>query len=261
MKGLGYRRDGFDARDLKTADLLAAPAAADLPIASLTRYRGPRIEQGGAGACVSFAKARAIHMSMKIQGDDGAPLMSPLFDYRIARLQPYAGRDLADIPPLQDEGSFPRLSMQATRRVGFVPWDAWAYRDDLVNLNPPPSVTDQAFDQRGFTYYRIDAEGHDAAESARLALLAGYPVIFGMHVDEAFMGHVGSEAIRTVNDAKIVGGHMMAVLAVEEDGTILADNWWGSGWGFDDGMVRIAPEVFGGAHVFDRYAIRAVPLF
>lgn len=263
-RGLGCVRDSYDGRDKGVRALIehaaSSPAPCAIGKADMRRYRGERIEQGHAGACVSFAKARAIFMSMKIQGVENPPMISPLFDYRIARLQPYAGRPLAEIPPLEDAGSQPRLSMQATRRVGFVPWGAWAYDPDRVNEDPPPEVTDQSYDQRGFTFYRVDA-GPASGTSTALAIRAGYPTIFGMRVDRAFMNHRGSDPIRRVNDAEIVGGHMMAVLAVEDDGTILADNWWGDGWGFDDGLVRIAPEVFNGDHVFDRYAIRAVPVF
>lgn len=256
VRATGWLQDLRDPRDLGMTDLVRAPLVSVAPSADLSRARGKRLEQGLASACVSFAKARAIQMATELQG---APtLISCLFDYHIARAQEWAGTRVEDRPPLHDRGSYPRVSMTATRHVGFIPEASMPYDDLAVNNAPGPDHFLEAFPLRSLTYYAIDETGPARIAAVQLALSRGFPIVFGMIVDQAFLDHQGAHPVMGIDLANVAGRHMMTALAVT-DGLVLFDNWWGKDWGFDDGMGLMTNELFHSPMVGDIYAITAVP--
>lgn len=268
MRGLGYRQDAPDERDFSAERLLGIGAATVVP-ASMARLRVGTLEQAGAGSCVAFALTRAIDMALRAEAERrGAnsvdlPLGAPGFVYFNARQQEVveaknAGRSP---PPIQDQGSYPRLAMRAVQRLGFCPDEAYPYLEALHHINaaPPAHAYRHAFDQSGLKYYRISATGIARVAEVARALSLGKPVIFGMFVDAAFMRNRG-ERIATVNtNDPNGGGHMMAVLEVTES-EVVVDNWWGSDWG-DIGIGRIGHELFGSSAISDVYVIETAPPF
>jgi hypothetical protein len=260
-RGLGYLLDAPDARDFSIARVLDSPfTMQEKP--SLRHVRGLRLRQKHAGACVAFAIARCIYMSLRLAGEPAPPVPAPGFIYVNARRQEHAGvdTDRIPLPPLIDKGSRPRLAMSSVRKVGFCRWEDAPYDPDLVNQQPPLSAYQAAYDQAGFQYYRVFYEGMARIEAVRYALRAGFPVGFGMTVDRAFLDHIGSESVKSIDPSNIAGGHMMAVMEVEDDGTILVDNWWDD-WGFEDGHGRISADLFASNFISDVYAIQAAPMY
>lgn len=257
-RGTGWLKDDTDPRDFGTVDMVRRRAVQSVPRTNLLRYRGPVLEQGPVNACVGFALARTIQMSLAIQGDKDPPLPSPLWNYWIARKQQYAGLDLNLIPPLEDKGCFPRLAMKAVKKMGFVREEDFPFMVENSNLAPGPAVCAEAYSQKGFEYYRINETGEARVEAVEHALKCGFPVLFGMVVDEAFTEHFGRKAIASIDQNNTVGGHMMAVLGITES-SVLIDNWWGRGWGCDgEGWAYMTQDLFGNA-TDDCFAIVATP--
>ncbi len=284
-KGLGWRPNGPAAafHSQRAHKLLAMRKMASplppLDKPSLLPFRGHRIDQGGAGACVAFATSRSVELYCNAN-ELGRFLPSPLFLYGIGRLEEWAGHDPAIRPPLEDTGTEPHNMMIALAAEGFVSWTAYPYTDDpaAINREPPPNVYEQAFSQRGVDWAVVGDVGSARAERARQSLLARMPFMFGVQVDEAFMDNHG-ERIATIDGHRLVGGHMLTGLAVLDEGLlaelgnlvqlpqdarpgdILFDNWWGTGkqWGTPDGFGVMAGSLFGSLWVSDVTLFQGVP--
>lgn len=265
-RGLGYRQDAPDERDIPAEQLLGAGPPTVVP-ASLAKFRVGTLEQSHASSCVAFALTRAIDMALRIEAERrGAPatelpLGAPGYIYFNARQQEVveaknAGRAA---PAIADQGSYPRLAMRAVQKLGFCPDEAYPYAEALQHINSPPPAHAyrHAFDQAGFAYYRISATGIARVADVARALAQGKPVIFGMFVDTAFMRNRGARITSVNQDDPNGGGHMMTVLDVTES-EVVVDNWWGNDWG-DFGIGRIAHEVFGSSAVSDVYVIETAP--
>jgi len=289
-KGFGWRKNSVNpAADRPAHRLLARKRYAlgsygDLPPppplehASLLPFRGRRIDQGRAGSCVAFAAARGLELGQGANSEAATVVASPLQLYYDGRREEWAGQDAATLPPLEDTGTEPRLMMTALEAEGYVPWDAYPYTDDPIAINkePPPNVYAQAYSQRGLDWAVVGDVGAARVEHVRQALCARMPVMFGMLLDEAFMGNGGAR-VATINGNHIVGGHMLAVLAVLDaalladfgnalglphdarEGDILFDNWWGLDWGTKDGYGVLAGSLFGSLWVDDVTVFEAVP--
>lgn len=249
-RGLGWKRDAVDQRDLRFSAHVGGTVP-DGPL-SLLEYRSRGWDQDGVSACVGFALARALHVSMLASHSEGAPEPSPMFLYYNARAQEFAGQSPA---PVEDGGSYPRLAMTALRNLGLCKESAWPFDPETRNQRPPLRCYRAAYDQKDAVYYRIDSDGPMRVLELRLALSKGYPVIFGLPVDRAFTEHVGPQAIDAIS-GEILGGHMLCALASDE-GEIVFCNSWGPSWGFSDGLGTMTDELFGSAMIGDVYAIEA----
>lgn len=274
-RGLGWRKDRAGA-DKPGHHLLAKhkATAALPPLASpsLLKFRGSRIDQGQAGACVGFALTRGLQLYYAAAGLT-APLASPRQLYYDGRREEWAGQDPTAVPPLTDSGTEPRLMMQATKGLGYVSWGECPYPTDpnvlndesemgrIVNTQPAPELYEHAVDQADFDYARVVLMGQQRVQQVADALQNRMPVIFGMQVDSAFMDNHGG-LISNINPMAIGGGHMLAVLEVHANGDVLFDNWWGDGdqWGSAEGLGLMSGGLFGSTWIDDVYIIRAAPL-
>jgi hypothetical protein len=287
-RGLGWRPNRAGTM-VDHAHRLLAVRKADLPLlppldrANHIPFRGHRIDQLNASSCVAFATARSTELFCNAN-NLGHVLPAPNPLYVNARREEWAGIDPYNIPPLEDIGCEPHLMMTSLEAEGFVQWVDYPYSDDpaVVNREPPPDIYAKAFSQRGARWAVAEEVGQARVERVREALLSRVPVMFGLTVDEPFMDNHG-ERIAAIDPNRIVGGHMMTVLAVFDDvmladiasdfglpdtvrpGDLLVDNWWGTGqqWGTPDGFGLIAGSLFGGPWVGDVtlfQGVRPVPL-
>lgn len=260
MNGLGWLCDRVDPRDYAFGN--AHPRAIGVPsdaAPSLLQYMGTPLHQGAASSCVGFALTRAIQLAAAVDGVDLLP--SPAWIYWVARAQGRDVRGTAPPPPIVDGGCYPRLAMKAVQSMGLVRWDEWPY-DDATPTSPPALGTIRAaFASQGLRYYRIPSYGMARIEEVARALSMRLPVIFGAQVDRAFCEHAKPEAVKAIDPTQIVGGHMMACVAVEPDMRVRVSNSWGSAWGgLGDGTAHIAPEIFGGWAIGDIYVVSAAVL-
>lgn len=247
--GLGYIPDWLDMRDHGFRDI-EAPTGWSAGSADMRDLRGAPLSQGPLSSCVGFAITRALQLGSALNQRPDIPLASPLFIYWNARF--VMNRE----KPVDDRGCYPRLAMKALQTFGFAPWSSWEYKESWVNQQPSFKAYRGAYEQRGFRYYRID--GDDRVAQVRQALAMGYPVIFGMEIDEAFVN--ARAPVSSIDRNRSLGGHMMSVLAVDGD-NLVVDNWWGTGWGGNgDGTGVISADLFESSHIHDVYALSVEPI-
>ncbi len=264
-RSLGWKKDVYDP-SMPTARHLFGQARrggywSERP--SLMEFRGPVIEQLDVNSCVGFAFARAVRMSLAIQGGQiEPPVPAPMYFYFNARRQEHAGVDPEQAPPVQDVGCYPALAAKAAQTMGFIPWDAWPYHPTARNTPPTPDMIVSAYPQRELAIHRVEDTGTTRIDAVILALQMGHPVIFGAQVDEDFMGHVGDGIITSLSSSPIAGGHMMVVL--EYDAARHAfkiDNWWSEFWGIPgEGTAWLDATLFGNG-TDDVYIVTAAPVF
>lgn len=264
-RGLGYRQDFYDPRDLDMARMLArrgTPARFAEP--DLRHLRKRVLDQGSAGSCFAFATASAIHKSLLIQHGEqlNIPFPSPLALYWFGRAQEYKGGE----PPksLPDSGTYPRPGMNAIRAVGFPSEADCPYSDhpSAIGLPPNASAIRKAFDQRSFMYARISETGHARADAIADALMAGCPCTIGMQVDTPFINNAGS-MVRRIEASMVAGGHMMELAAIIDRGgerCAVVQNSWSAAWG-DNGFGYVSLDVLGSPWVTDVYSIIAAPIY
>lgn len=285
-KGLGHRPNAPGHYTPAHHLLAVRKTKSGLPLLakpSLFEYRGKRIDQGAAGSCVAFASSRNLQLYFASNSMGSDILASPRQLYYDGRREEWAGKDPATVPPLEDTGTEPRLMMQSIQGLGFVPWDACPYSDDpkVIATQPAPSVYEKSYDQRGLQWAIAGEVGRARLARVRQSLQARVPVAFAMQVDEAFMNNHG-ERVTRVNGLSLVGGHMLAVLAVLDEDLIakwkgplglpsdvkpddvLIDNWWGlgtgdNGWGTKDGLGVLSSDVFVSTWISDVTLIEAAP--
>lgn len=261
-RGLGYLPDLPDARDRPLRDLVAVRTAK--MDANHRPYRRARLLQGGAGACFAFAAARAIHMSLLIQGQEDPPIPSPAYIYWNGRAQAYRNVPEVQRPrALDDMGTRPREGMQAIRALGFAPWDAAPYDPRDVRTRPPRDAYMRAYDQRGLTFYRVPNESR--VNGIATAMQVGATVILCMRVDEPFLWNEGA-VVDTIDEGRVVGGHAMAVLDLTR-GTVDVDNWWDA-WGpprevwAEGGIGALSFDLVNHHRaIIDVYAVLAAPTY
>lgn len=242
-KGLGYKADKADDRD---RHLSASVDPAVFRVPDLSAYVGRVRDQGDTGSCVGQALAAAIEMTSAARF--GVPVnLSPRWLYAIAREAEKKGA-------IADDGSFPRLAMQAARARGLLKESAFPFSVEDINRRPAPADSLGAFDAKGLAYYRIEATGRDRLDALTEALIRGYGVLFGMNVDAAYTRNEG-DTVRGMGTS--IGGHMQTAVAV--DGvTVRVLNSWGTGWG-DRGFVDFDAAYFSEAAMSDIYAVTWVP--
>lgn len=255
-RAFGWRQDRDDDRDFRFAS--GDPTSGTV---SVLQYRSERWFQGPVSACVGFALARAIHISLLAHGFSTAPRPSPAYLYFNARAEEYAGTTPGLI---EDTGCYPRNAMQAVRADGFCREEDWPY-EPLVwsplmrTTRPRHRAYMRAYDQRMLSYYRIDSTGSQRVADYRRALSQKHAVIFGLLVDSAYLDLSTSEPVQQIDLGDVQGAHMQCIL--EDDGeAALVDNWWPN-WGFDDGFGRLSHEMLQGPWIGDMFAIQAAPLY
>lgn len=229
-RSLGYKKDTPDDRDYKARALFGARRG--LPNENLV-LEGcvPGIkDQGPTSSCVGQAIGTAIDARLRRIGKWDAPQSSSHAIYTFAR----ALYRLSGDERLDDEGSFPRLAMKGLRDWGVPSELRWPFNPAKINDELPWDVMQAASANRLQAWWRIDSVGKERVEDICQAIVAGFPVVFGIDVDSAFLDHVGKDPIVAIDHAKIAGGHMMCLVGyttANQARVFRGVNSWGLGWG------------------------------
>jgi C1A family cysteine protease len=227
-RGSGWKRDPHDPRDLTTKTLFGARRG--LPAeATLEQHVSKVMDQGQLSCCVGEALTRAIHVRM---AHAGMPIAYPsiLGTYNIARA---LGRPVAS-EKLVDEGSEPRLAMKGIKEWGVPPESAWPFDPAMVNTELPLDVLEKASAFKLTAWHRIDSLGKGRVEDICQAIAAGYPVICGVEVDQAFEDYAGGATPLTAPGKDTFGGHMLCLLGyrtVNGQRQVRGINSWSNTWG------------------------------
>ena len=230
LRALDVRADDGDARDyIFTPSLQLLPEAADHG-----RF-APILDQGTEGACVGFALATVINISLRRRGTtkatskgrlraaDGA---SPRMLYEMGKRHDEWGGD-------SYEGTSPRGGMKAWHKHGVTTERLWPFRRGLKSpdreLTPERSA--DALSRPIGAYFRIvDSDvGHlQAAIVEGDAVLASAWIHDGWQDDRLLRPRRTLPTIRRVGRA--VGLHAFAIVGYTEAGLIV-QNSWGTAWG------------------------------
>jgi len=220
---LGYLPDAPDARD----HLFSAHRASAAFLPSAATVDRPDVDaknQGGTSSCVGQAVAQALRLSY-LARDVVCPELSARSVYRLAR----------NIDGTEsDGGTYLRSGCYAVQRLGCATEDACPFSAAEVDDQLPFRALHSSFDRGGTRrYYRIAAGNPDAV---RRAIAAGFPVVGGWSVDEAFVQSDG-RGIQGPVLGDIIGGHAMCIVGyVDELFTVLGS--WGSEYGHD-GRIQV----------------------
>ena len=146
--------------------------------------------------------------------------------------------------PIEDVGSNIRFAIGETTKLGIATEDIWPFVVSRVNEKPTAEAyTDGAL--RKTKRYESLGQSEPAAKpqrfirEAKVALAAGYPIIFGMGITSNFYG-INSDDPNQYNDfaqrgsLEWAGGHALAIVGYDDEKEcFLIENSWGTGWGKD----------------------------
>jgi C1A family cysteine protease len=219
----GYRPDPHDPRDRPLGALLGHLAASPPPAsASLLDPRVTPKNQGQTSSCTGQAWSQAVRLGLLHKGRS-CPELSALHSYYTNRAELGWQAD--------DGGAYLRTGAAAAIRFGIAHESAWPFRESLVNIAPGLEAMRSAHPLHGSRgYHRVDLRKVD---DVRRAIAAGYAVVGGWDVDEAFENFDGIGVISKPDPKKVLGGHALCIAAYSADGTFSVLNSWSSSWGLN----------------------------
>ena len=200
--GFGWIPDEDDPRDWSLDRLALGESLPDA--VSMREYVQEIFSQGSSSTCVGQAFIAATHI---LENRAGLSVMnaSRLFLY-------YNSRRLHDAQGV-DAGTSIRRAAKALTRFGVPEERYWPWSTDKTDINSHPSweAYMRAHPRAGGVYYRINEQGDGRILQLRQALSERLPVVFGLHVDEAFRDKGGDYIVDSMDPNTLIGGHAMLV--------------------------------------------------
>lgn len=238
MRGKGWLRDPHlagIALHTNARTLLGSSEPPDQAMGLLDKAP-PIWDQGQYSACVGFAWARLLSTMV-------GQHFSPLAVYTLARCVDRQGTNV----PLRDEGSMPHQAARAIDEWGVALGEQWPFIGARINAEPALAELEACEPFQRFRPLRIYGTGEARSLAVRRALAAGFPVVFGIEVDQRFEDYDGNTVLPyTAGD---IGGHYLTILGYETtpSGPVFTGhNSWGTGWG-DGGAFRFDESFLDGA--------------
>jgi len=188
------------------------------------------LDQGATGSCVAHACAGAYRLRAAVVDHAlslarvslaNYPLPARRWIYRLARETHGEGHI--------DGGTYISAALYVMRQLGWpdevhVPWD-----ESRVNNPMGMHARHHAHDQRdAVEEYAITGWGDSRRLELCEAIVSGYPVVFGAHVDQDWLECEDWAAHDLTGEP--LGGHAMIACGYEPAGVHVL-NSWGSGWG------------------------------
>jgi len=193
----------------------------------------PIYDQDKLGSCTAQAIAAAYQYDEMKQGNKDEFIPSRLFIY-------YNERD-AEHDADKDAGANIRDGIKSINSLGVCPESMWPYDISKFTVKPPKECYVNAVGHKSLEYHRLI----QFSAQIKQALLAGFPVIFGISVFESFM----SEDVEKTgmvpmpkNDEKLLGGHAVLLVGYDQEECYwICRNSWGEKWG-DKGYFYLPYE-------------------
>ena len=184
------------------------------------------LDQGQLGSCAACAVAQALRGALMRLGKSPT-LAACLYLYYMARC--------IDGEPSMDSGTTLRAVLDGARRVGYPPERFWPYSDgpDRFRMRPDNAAVRASYDQIArLSCHKLGSTGKQRSQDLRALLAAGYLVIFGTQVSEAFASFgPNSPPLNPPGPGEIIlGGHALT-LANCTPGRFQGPNSWGVGYG------------------------------
>lgn len=256
--GKGYIADKHDkSKDASIRSLLGALRTDLLPAEAMDMEQFITgifdvKDQDDTSRCLAYVMARAAQLRCALLG---IPLKEfPSVDglYTVARAFDRADQGFMPAQaPLTDNGSIPYCMVQGANQYGVALESQWP-SDDLSKINDEPKLEQlEASSAMKFPgYYRISSTGAQRLMDVMQAIANGYPVLIGVHVDEAFELYMGGvaeksttppipKAVNAPDLTKDLGGHGLCLYGYKTfPGKVVllrGCNSWGKEWG-DNGL-------------------------
>jgi hypothetical protein len=244
------RRAGLHILEAKHAGLKAARAAV-LPLATHNDdSRGFDVQnQDRVGACVGFATAQWITLTLEIMGQQ-TPFRSPIAPYTLGRMLGGMGKLLPDgtRTPITDDGTEPGLADAAVREWGIPSAEEWGnLPTDPNTINDPPTEAqlEIASTVKLDGSYFIQSTGTQLLRDLMTTLAAGLPVRHSIPASgPTFQGYSGG----VLSSVEGPIDHETLIVDYSWDGSNLDSlvfrclNQWSQYWG-EAGFYRAAPPM------------------
>jgi len=223
-QGTGWLPNELDPRDWNF-DSLGLQAREMPAVWSLRKWVPQVLSQGATSSCTAHAFAGAIGV-LESQANIPYLPVSRLFIYYNARK--YAS------DRIKDSGSSIRYAAKGMAKFGVPDEKYWPFSMLKINSQPTWNPQRYAWHRRGGEYYVIPDLGAGRVMKIKLALLEGYPVVFGTPIGETFKSRKGSYLIdKPRSGEEIVGGHALLIIGYVENSEGLSFeilNSWGDSW-------------------------------
>ena len=214
------------------------------------------LDQGGTSSCTGFGHfARLIDVRARFLGYEGASATSSRWGYTLGR-----ERMLGDPnAKLADEGCMPSSVVEGGQNEGALPELAFPFSEDPTVLNARVALRElEAARTFRIADVAVLEESGDACVRTTIgALSAGFPVAFGMEVDQSYED-LGADDIYEGPTGLSRGRHSQAVVGYVGGVFVVAGSWgrlFGRG-----GFARMAPSFFARPDAtYDRYIAHVVP--
>lgn len=228
--------------------LATTPLMGDIPPAADLSDNFPTPgDQGQQSSCVGWAVAYSLKsyqekIERKWQLDHKDRLFSPAFIYN--QIKKSAGCD---------GGSLISDALNLVRRDGIAPLSNFDYTDQACSTVPDAGVRQTARQYAIADWRRVNVQ--DDME-IKTQIAAGFPVVIGMMVDQAFSRLQPGE-IYSAPDNVSTGGHAMVVLGYDDGRSAYkVINSWGTNWA-DGGFGWVDYQTFRGL-VREGYVIQDI---
>lgn len=246
----GWKRQAASLKDHTFLGVKARIAEATTSEIDLRRWCSPVEDQGRLGSCVANAVVGGLEL-LNIRFGRPHVDLSRLFVYYNARLFMNA----AD----KDEGTYVRLGMNVLEALGSCEENLWPYVPGNVFIRPKWKCYSTAYGHKIGRYELIKEDGNSRLSAIEDALSGGYPVAFGMNVDQGFMN--------TGNDGMIhfggpdMGGHATLIVGCfSKKKLFIGRNSWGQNWG-DKGYYYLPYEALTDQDAADFWIPYETPTF
>lgn len=202
-------------------------------------------DQARTSSCFSQAAATCIQVCLRLRGIIDTP--SRLAIYAMGRV--VGGADAFALP---DEGTVPMFGVEAMAKWGICSEIFWPWDPVLINEPVPWDVIKDAaeFVVTGWQKLGLDKD------AVKLAITSGYPVMFGMPVDQAYEEY--TSGIYGGVTGKILGGHMQTIVGYDGD-VFNVLNSWGASFG-ESGYSKMPSSWLFAGQCSDFYALESSPM-
>jgi C1A family cysteine protease len=214
----GWKRDLPDARDLMLRLTVARlPEKVDL------RSKCPAVyDQGEIGSCTANAIAGALEFDLIKEG---------LEPFTPSRLFIYYNERAIEGTIGSDSGAELRDGCKSVGATGVCPEIQWPYSQGLLFVKPEGVCYQEARRDLARNYFRLPQR----LSVLRACLAAGYPIVFGFTVYDAFESEeVAASGVLNLPGAQesVVGGHAVMAVGYDDcDKRFTVRNSWGMDWG------------------------------
>jgi len=192
------------------------------------------INQGSLGSCTANAISFAYLVDEAKQKNSEIFMPSRLFIYYNER----AMEGTID----EDAGAQIRDGIKSINQYGVCSEHLWIYDPTKFAETPPSNIYIEAKKAIALKYQSIDFSD-DTNQDARtqhlkLAILSGYPIIFGFMVYDSFeseqVTNTGIMPMPNFDTESIIGGHAVCITGYDDSkNAFLVKNSWGRNWGIN----------------------------